>query len=129
MGNSAGGVHLATWLLAPQFESARKSYLLQSEVVHLCGAVLFAVPFHFKGAGPGRGDVLRAYYGGGVGGKCPFGLLERLKAADGGLKPAELARLGIPPVLNLEGELDPEEILEPGKDFVGFGGSFLVRGR
>jgi hypothetical protein len=94
-------------LLAPQFESAWKSYLLESEVVRLCGAALFAVSFHFKGAGLGRGDVLRAYYGDDVGGKCPFGLPERLKAADGGLKPAELARLGIPSVLNLEGELDP----------------------
>jgi hypothetical protein len=58
LGDSAGGVHLATWLLAPRFESARKPYLLQSEVVRLCGAALFAVAFHFKGAGPGRGGCV-----------------------------------------------------------------------
>jgi hypothetical protein len=72
MGNSAGGVHLATWLLAPQFKAARRSYLSVSRVVRLSGAVLFSVPFHFENAGAARGDVLKAYYGGAVAQKCPF---------------------------------------------------------
>jgi hypothetical protein len=128
MGNSAGGVHLASWLLAPQFEAERRRYLSESRVMRLSGAVLFAVPFHFKNAGPERREVLKVYYGDAWEGKCPFGLLEAVKATGSrgkGLKPVEL---GIPPVLNLEGELDPEdEILAPGRDFVQLWMETLVR--
>lgn len=126
MGNSAGGVHLATWLLAPQFGAERRRLVSgRGKVMRLSVAVLFAVPFYFKTASPERGDVLKAYYGNTVAQRCPFGLLEALKATElsgKGLKPAEhvrQAQLGISPVLNLEGELDPEdEILGPGRDFV-----------
>jgi hypothetical protein len=119
MGNSAGGVHLSTFLLSAEFEGARKRYAGTGggSRVGVKGAVLFAVPFHFRNAGPERGDVLRAYYGSGPGdveAKCPYGLLQALEGK--GLKAADL---GISPVLVLEGELDPEnEILEPGRDFV-----------
>ena len=85
----------------------------------LSGVVLFSVPFHFKNAGAARGGVLKAYYGDAVAGKCPFGLLEALRAMElkDGLGAAEL---GMPPVLNLECGLDAvDEILAPGRDFVG----------
>jgi hypothetical protein len=59
--------------------------------MRLGGAVLFSVPFHFNNACVARDDILKAYYGDCVAQKCPFGLLEAL----------------IPPVLNVEGELDP----------------------
>jgi hypothetical protein len=49
-----------------------------------------------------------------------LGLLEALKDTGSRDKRLRLAELGISPVLNLEGELDPEdEIMAPERDFVG----------
>jgi len=64
--------------------------------------------------------VLKAYYGDAVTQKFPLGLLEALKATGLRDKGLRLAELGIPPVLNPEGELDhKDEILAPGRGFVG----------
>lgn len=110
-------MHLSTFLLSPQFSGLRKRNCGESQKLVLNGAVLFAVPLHFISASLERGDVLRTYNGsepGDVERKCPLGLLAALETK--GLKPADF---GIPQLLSLEGELDPEnEILEPGRDFM-----------
>jgi len=50
MGNSAGGVHLSTYLLAAEFSASRDEILsAASKGALLKGAVLLSVPFHFDG--------------------------------------------------------------------------------
>ncbi len=116
MGNSAGGVHLATYLLAPDFATSRRQILpITSNTARLKGIIFLSVPFHFEQAHAGRLETLRAYFGGGdsVRTRCPLGLLETSKQ-DG-----SFGKLNQVPVMVLNGTLDPEdEILVPRDDFV-----------
>ncbi|KAK7892775.1 hypothetical protein LTR67_007012 [Exophiala xenobiotica] len=137
MGNSAGGVHLATYLLAADFSQSRRRLLsssiraaddnssadLQSKAHHarLRGVIFLSVPFHFDHALPERKSTLAAYYGDDhdddVRSKAPLGLLRASRESDGSrsIKPL----LQDVSVLVLKGSLDPEdEILGPTADFV-----------
>jgi len=116
LGNSAGGVHASTFIFGKQFEAQRKELVSGQRGVALKGLINVAVPAHFKKAEPGRGDVLKAYYGEPkeVEEKSVFGLLEAIKAS--GKKRAEVA---VPRCLAMLGEFDPvNEIGEPMEDFV-----------
>lgn len=117
MGNSAGGVHLSTFLLGPQYLEQRKSLLAGENGVKLVGGVELGVPFHFKSAEAGRKTVLETYYGDdkGLEEKCPYGLLEAV--AKTGKSREET---GVPELLLLLGQFDPEdEIAQPMFDFEG----------
>lgn len=104
MGNSAGAVHSATWLLEPSLAESRKS--VQSGSVVIQGVVLVSIPAHFQQAGDERSDVLTAYYKDRVEQDCALGLVSR-------------AETPITRVLAVLGTLDPEdEITEPSNDFV-----------
>jgi acetyl esterase/lipase len=135
MGNSAGGVHLATWLFDPRFQAQRMS-LCSSSVSKSCvpqlrGAVLLSVPLDFQAAGPERGDMLQSYWPASLADAadprgqeraletfCPLGLLRSLKGKGGVGDVPTPATLGIPDMLVLIGELDPlDEIVEPNMRF------------
>ena len=114
MGNSAGGVHLSTFLLHSDFVGTREKVLREDGKVRLRGAVLLSVPFHFQKALQNRAEVLETYFDGDHEGKCPLGLL-RAARESGGLDILETNLR----VFVLNGELDPEdEIMKPRDDFV-----------
>jgi acetyl esterase/lipase len=127
IGNSAGGVHLATYLLEARFESGREHLFDGSGLYRLRGAVLLSVPLDFKSARPERSETLDWYRPARLSGEssgrsqemfCPNGLLQSLKHRSVAAKIAGRADLGIPDLLVLLGEFDPkDEIVEPGMRF------------
>jgi hypothetical protein len=119
MGNSAGGVHLSTFLLDPQFLDQRKSLASAEKGLKLVGGVEVGVPFHFKSAGAGRAGTLERYYGSakGIEEKCAYGLLEAV-----GKTGMSREETGVPKLLLLLGEFDPEdEIGQSMRDFAELG--------
>lgn len=116
MGNSAGGVHISTWLFEPSFLDQRKKYIAGEGSIVLKGAIELGAPFHFGEAGPERNSMLMAYYGSEEGYKAhsPYGLMET--AVKSGVSREET---GVPKVLALASEWDPvTEIVKPMEDFV-----------
>lgn len=114
MGNSAGGVHLSTFLLDPAFAETRTK-VLNGSGMRMRGAVLLSVPFSFDYAHDSRGDILETYFGDAkVGANSPLGLL---KSAQKHGK-IDFVQAGVRAFV-LNGELDPEdEILRPRDDFI-----------
>ena len=115
MGNSAGGIHISTFLFGPSYLEQRKLYASGKSSITLRGVIEQAVPFHFKCADPGRHKVLETYFGTQeqIKQHCPFGLLEAVTQS-GSREDA-----AVPKILVLLGEYDPEdEIGEPVHDFV-----------
>ncbi|KAK4947784.1 hypothetical protein LTR10_013292 [Elasticomyces elasticus] len=113
MGNSAGGVHLATYLLTPDFATSRQQISNGTSAGRLKGVIFLSVPFHFERAQADRSETLRAYFGDDVHARCPLGLLEASKHN------RSISELQQVPVMVLNGTLDPEdEILLPRDDFV-----------
>ncbi|KAG9664168.1 alpha/beta-hydrolase, partial [Aureobasidium melanogenum] len=104
MGNSAGAVHSATWLLEPSLAESRKTVQTGSVVVQ--GVILVSIPAHFQQAGADRSEVLTAYYKDRLEEGCALGLASR-------------AQTPITKLLVVTATLDPEdEILKPSQDFV-----------
>lgn len=104
MGNSAGAVHSATWLLEPRFAESRQA--VQSGSLHLSGVILVSIPAHFQAATPDRAEVLTAYYKDRIEEDCAHGLLLRAQ-------PVQTRTLVV------TGTLDPEdEICQPSSHFV-----------
>lgn len=104
MGNSAGAVHAATWLLEPSLAESRKS--VQNNSLVLKGVILVSIPAHFQSAIADRRDVLAAYYRNRIAEDCAFGLLTRVQEVQSR-------------VLVVTAALDPDdEILQPSGDFV-----------
>ncbi|KAI9648796.1 hypothetical protein NHQ30_003436 [Ciborinia camelliae] len=128
MGNSAGGVHIATYLLEPRFLEERKMWQIQGQGegkgdgdanMILRGVVEVGVPFHFHEALSGRKEMLARYYGNSeeVQTKCPYGLLKAI-----GETQKSREELGIPKLLVMNSEWDPvDEILNPNDEFVRLG--------
>ncbi|PPJ50764.1 hypothetical protein CBER1_07470 [Cercospora berteroae] len=114
MGNSAGGVHLSTFLLHENYAATRRSILRYNPHVQLRGIVFLSVPFHFRLAHASRAEVNKAYYGDEVDAHSPLGLLRKRQA--GG--EIDFIKSGAR-TLVLNGDLDPEdEILIPRDDFI-----------
>ncbi|KAK3671568.1 hypothetical protein LTR78_008490 [Recurvomyces mirabilis] len=113
MGNSAGGIHLSTFLLHPDFVETRRK-VLSGNGTRLRGAVFLSVPFHFDSAHPERAKTLQAYFGD-YNANSPLGIL---KSACKKNMPPDFVKAGAR-VLVLDAELDPEdEILKPRDAFV-----------
>lgn len=115
MGNSAGGIHLATYMLTADFAASRRKVMsMDPEVpVSLRGIVLLSVPFNFKQTDQSRADVLKAYFGEDVHAHSPQGLLRAAMLKD----PDDV--FSNVKVMVLNGTLDPEdEILDPKADFL-----------
>lgn len=116
LGNSAGGVHAATFMLEPKFLEYRKTLLSGKGPLLLKGIIELGVPFDFKEAVGGRTNMLQTYYGSDENVKehQAYGLLEAL--TKGGKTSKECA---IPKVLAILSAYDPEgEIRRPAKEFV-----------
>lgn len=115
-GNSAGGVHISTFLFDPTFLEQRRSYLSGKTPITLKGAIEQAVPLHFKNAHEERFETLKLYYGSmdQISPRCAYGLFEAIVKSG---KSRE--EVGVPKVLVLLGEYDPQdEIGEPTEDLV-----------
>ncbi|KAK9447914.1 Alpha/Beta hydrolase protein [Limtongia smithiae] len=107
MGNSAGGVHVSTFLLADEMKTERSTFIRASGGVK--GAVLVSVPYSFRNALADRADILRAYFGSDVEVNAPLSLI-RAWHKSGRALPV--------PMLVMVCSLDPEdEIIEPTTDF------------
>jgi acetyl esterase/lipase len=114
MGNSAGGLHISTFLLARDFLELRRKIVAGEGLVKLRGGILVSVPFHFKQASDARTDMLDRYYGSvkAADELCPYGLLSAVE------KRGHVEEEAIPNLLVLLASLDPvDEIGQPNKDF------------
>ncbi|KAJ9608057.1 hypothetical protein H2200_007045 [Cladophialophora chaetospira] len=114
MGNSAGGIHSATYLFASQFSESRRGILGSGAAeLRLKGVILLAVPFHFDQAVAERAETLSSYYGTEVQQHSPLGLLRSSKE-DGSVDGFKEVQF-----LVITASLDPKaEILVPNDDFV-----------
>ncbi|KAK5138471.1 hypothetical protein LTR08_000057 [Meristemomyces frigidus] len=113
MGNSAGGIHLSTFLLHADFAETRRK-VTTGQDTRLRGVILLSVPFAFEIAHESRSEVLKNYFGD-YEANAPLGLL---KTAHKQHAPFDFVEGGVR-VFVLNGELDPEdEILLPRDLFV-----------
>ncbi|KAJ9271363.1 hypothetical protein DTO212C5_2713 [Paecilomyces variotii] len=127
MGNSAGGIHLTTYLFDEVFAESRAKLLTPinscssssnansaaAASVILKKVILLSVPFHFQQAHPRRASTLHGYFGPDLLVRSPYGLLQRAQERKGGL---DLAGVTFAVV---NATLDPEdEILGPREDFL-----------
>ncbi|TKA82667.1 hypothetical protein B0A55_01471 [Friedmanniomyces simplex] len=114
MGNSAGGIHLTTFLLHPDFAETRRK-VVNGDGTRLRGLVLLSVPFHFAHAPESRGPVLETYFGDHEA-HAPLGLLKTARREQ--KIPLDFVQGGAR-LLVMDAELDSEdEIRRPGKDFI-----------
>ena len=115
VGNSAGGVHLSTYLLAPDFASRRAKVMTADPEadVHLRGVVLLSVPFNMRQAEPSRAQINKDYFGDDIESRTPQGLLKAAMLQD----PDNV--LPYVKVMLLNGSLDPkDEIMDPRDEFL-----------
>jgi acetyl esterase/lipase len=110
LGNSAGGVHVATYLLDPAFEAAREDVLVSGAEgaisVRLRGAIFLGTPFHWADQ---HDDKLREYLGDEtVFENSPLGKLQ-VAGSD--------ARLPSLKVLILLSEFDPHFLYDTAEEF------------
>ena len=114
VGNSAGAVHVATWLFGDRFQERRKVFVTGTNGVRLQGVVFVGCPFRWDVDG-GMKPMLMSYYGGEQETRKaePSQLME--KATDGATK-EEMARW--PPLLVVVSEFDPEtDMIVSGEKF------------
>lgn len=114
MGNSAGGVHMATYLFAPDFATSRNKVLTQDPdaSIVLRGVVFLSVPFNFRQADASRAHVLQEYFGD-IEANAPQGLLEAAMLQD-----PDNVLLDVRAMV-IYGSLDPDdEILDPQREFL-----------
>lgn len=122
MGNSAGGVHVSTYLLDERFDAQRRA-AQESKSGPLRGAILLSVPMDFVVADPERSVTLNTYWpssltdgsASSIDRFCPRGLVESWGAK---IKNSSVEAT-LPKVLLMLGELDPDdEILDTNKRFL-----------
>ncbi|KAI1368851.1 Alpha/Beta hydrolase protein [Xylaria arbuscula] len=107
MGNSAGGIHVATFLLDSAFEVAREGVLAQDATVRLRGVVFLGAPFHWGGYAD---EAIKTYMGENT--ITENSPKSKLKAAIE--RGVELPKVKM---LALISELDPPLILETTEEF------------
>ncbi|KAK5072597.1 hypothetical protein LTR51_005235 [Lithohypha guttulata] len=108
MGNSAGGIHLSTYLFTPDFAVSRSKVMTSdSEASVVLRGVIFLQ------GDPSRDQVLQEYYGDEVDSRAPQGLLKAAMLQDpDAVLPNVTAML-------LNGSLDPDdEIMDPRDEFL-----------
>ncbi|KAI1382749.1 alpha/beta-hydrolase [Hypoxylon trugodes] len=111
-GNSAGGIHVTTYLVAPDFKADREKVLAEERKgagVLLRGAILLGVPFHW---GNEDNAILRGYLGEGkIWENSSIGILEKEKK-----KGAEPKLPGVK-IDVLVSELDPQLMFDSAQQF------------
>ncbi|KEF63429.1 uncharacterized protein A1O9_01407 [Exophiala aquamarina CBS 119918] len=110
-GNSAGGVHTATWLLEGSFRSTREPLVTINGNVELAGIIIMGALMDFVGAPPPLASVLQDHYGKNYEEKSPLMLLKKVGSAK------DLAEKW-PRLLILNSELDPPDIIQSTTDFL-----------
>ncbi|KAI5480137.1 hypothetical protein MNV49_001797 [Pseudohyphozyma bogoriensis] len=104
VGNSAGGVHVSTFLFL--YDPPYTSLEQLSPTLSVKGAALVSVPFSFDKADPSRYETQEMYFGSKLGdGKTPLELRR--------------ASANRTPLVEIHAEREPEEILEPISKFMG----------
>jgi hypothetical protein len=114
LGNSAGAVHVSTWLFGEQFSARRNIFISGENGARLNGLVLLGCPLRWDVDG-GMKEMLTAYYGGEKETKAaePTALMEK---ATEGVYALEMRKW--PKMLIAVSELDPEaHMVVPGKEF------------
>ncbi|KAH4230244.1 hypothetical protein HBI64_074220 [Parastagonospora nodorum] len=115
VGNSAGGVHVSTYLFCNQFKEMRAEVLGEGSTV-LRGVVMLSVPFSYEGVeDEANREVLKKYFGD-VERNCPLALMKDAFESQQGELDFAKSKTGI---LILNAEMDPEnECLRPRDRFV-----------
>ncbi|KAI1654176.1 alpha/beta-hydrolase [Daldinia decipiens] len=112
LGNSAGGIHVTTYLLDPEFKESREAVVSEEREgpgVLLRGVILLGVPFHWGGD---DNAILQAYLGKGkIWENSSLGILEKEKKRD-----TEPVLPGVK-ISVLVSELDPELMYESAQQF------------
>jgi alpha/beta hydrolase fold len=117
MGHSAGGIHTATWLFAPPFETALATVTgeLKRQPVKLRGIIFLGVPLHWKGATKDREEMIQTYHGNRRDEDSPLGLLKDLQTRSPDKWPLKNVEFVV-----MDAEFDAEdEIRSTTTDFLG----------
>jgi hypothetical protein len=116
LGNSAGGVHVSTFLFCNEFNEARAN-MLDDEKSRLRGVVLLSVPFSYDRVDDeAKREILEKYFGDAER-NCPLALLKDSHRSQS--SKVDLVKAGTR-IMVLNAELDPEdECLVPRDEFVG----------
>jgi hypothetical protein len=114
MGNSAGAVHVATYLFEQRFSERRKSFVNWQNGVKLRAAVFLSCPLRWD-MDRGMRDMLNTYYGGETEAKEA----EATALMDLATKDLSVGDMGQwPKILTAVAELDPEDMMiAPAKEF------------
>ncbi|RDL41302.1 uncharacterized protein BP5553_01281 [Venustampulla echinocandica] len=115
MGNSAGGVHISTFLFESQYLEQRKSYIGGDAGITLKGAIELSAPFHFGQSVDENAEMLAGYFGtvADAGKHCPYVLLKEM-----GQRGESREDVAVPKILTLVGEWEPEQIPRGSDQFV-----------
>jgi hypothetical protein len=131
IGNSAGGVHVATWLFEKKFVAHRAKLIDGVGGVKVSKVVVLGCPLRHEFHG-GMKEMLKAYYGGEKETLQAEPTVMMLKATEG-ISPEKMSDQ--PSILAAVSELDPEGIIEHGLEFEklwrkrgGKGNFFMVKG-
>jgi hypothetical protein len=116
MGNSAGGMHISTWLFGEWFRQRRESLSEGMGSIRLGGIVLLGAPLNWNASTGELLTVLAGYYGSEKEVKVnePMELMKRATERDIGRDMQKCPRL-----MALVSELDPEDMMiQSAKEFV-----------
>lgn len=115
MGNSAGGVHLTTWLFHPDFRASLNWLVAGGEALILRAAITLGCPFTWPQLviDSKVGDSVKGYYGSEQNVKDNVAMLWVQKAIRDAPSDTKW-----PPILTLVCEMDPDDIRESGKEFI-----------
>lgn len=111
--NSAGAVHLSTWLFSPRSANERLELLSASSVARLTKVVFLGCPFRLDYHG-GMKPMLEVYYGTEEETKRYEPTQLMLTALRGN---ESMDMTTMPAILTAVAELDPSFIVEPGQEF------------
>ncbi|KAJ5459495.1 uncharacterized protein N7458_001047 [Penicillium daleae] len=112
LGNSAGGMHACAWLFEPIFKDTRRALIESSNGIRITGIVLVGVLYHFGYSTASLKERLASYLGTELDHYSPMISARRC------LESGELMSAGLPPVLVIDSELDPDDILRATQDFI-----------
>ncbi|RSL96346.1 hypothetical protein CDV31_013524 [Fusarium ambrosium] len=115
MGNSAGGVHLTTWLFQPEYAKSIKWLAEGTVTLKLKAAISLSCPFTWPQyvIDSKVGESVKGYYGDEHSVTENASLLLARRALASAPKDTVW-----PPILTIVAEMDPEDIRDSGKDFV-----------
>lgn len=112
MGNSAGGMILASWLFEPDLQQSRRRLIAGTQGIKLSGAIFLAALYHFEYSSPILKQHLAEYLGDNLDDHSAVASLQKCESV------GELTSSAWPSVLIIDSELDPEDIIKSGQEFL-----------